>query len=134
MRLIPRMTTGLVFALLVLVGCPPLASASNPLQSWPASCQVTQTSLNLCASKYLDVANTQLHAWLQRERAAGFLKSDVDRVERQWEAYRTTECAMTSRRYQNGTIYPLTYGLCEITLTQARIAQIRDDIAALKTP
>ena len=134
MRSIPRVTAGLALALSALVAWTVPASAANPVASWPASCQLTQTSLNLCASKYLTIANTQLHAWLNRERAAGFLTSDINAVERQWEAYRTAECTMTSRRYQNGTIYPLTFGLCEITMTQARIAQIRDDIAALKNP
>jgi len=109
-----------------------VASAASLTQQWPASCQATQTSLNLCAAKYLAQENALVQKALLAEKAAHFNARAVTSVQRNWQIYANSECTLVASPFKGGSIYPLEYGLCAIKLTQQRVAQIKADIASVQ--
>ncbi len=123
---------GLLLVASTLAVGSPEASATSLSQQWPASCQATQTSLNLCAAKYLAQENALIQQALVAEKMAHFNARAVASVQRNWQIYATSECTVVAGPFKGGSIYPLEYGLCAIKLAQQRVVQIRTDVASLR--
>jgi uncharacterized protein YecT (DUF1311 family) len=49
-----------------------------------------------------------------------------------WTAYRDAECTFSSSGVSGGSVYPLIYGLCIQTLTQARIDGLKPYLACVE--
>jgi uncharacterized protein YecT (DUF1311 family) len=115
---------------LILVGAW-AASAGSGITPLPVlynrSCErsaLTQIALDVCAGREL----AQLQRELQNALAAQaklYGWSLVGAAQAAWASYRDAECRLEASQNAGGSIYPLTYGDCEIALTVTRIVFVR---------
>jgi len=100
----------------------------------------TQIEANLCSYREYQAADAELNA--EWDRTADRLKSGDEQAraaggeggsfarllyaQRKWLAFRDAHClAMTGRREEGGTIWPLLHNSCMAEATNARIEQLR---------
>lgn len=90
----------------------------------------SQTAMNECAALWLSNAQTGLSRALARERKRLPVKS-VNASQAAWITYRNAECRAEAAPYRGGSVYPLIYLNCQVSLTEARTTQIQHVIATL---
>lgn len=84
----------------------------------------TQLLMDRCATSTLAAAERRLAAALRAERAR-YGATAVRAAQTRWLSFRSAECRLEASPDKGGSIYPLVYATCELTLTRARIAQVR---------
>jgi uncharacterized protein YecT (DUF1311 family) len=124
---LPTVAVALLSAVAVASG----AASEEPRVRLDRSCEKTaksQRALDECAYSELDQLRPQLAAALSAE-VARYGKRIVNEAEAQWLAFRAAECRLEAGIYTGGSIYPLIYTSCEVALTSARIAEVRQVVA-----
>ena len=93
----------------------------------------TQLDLNECAAKGFKAADADLNAAYRK--AAARLAGNADALklltvaQRNWIAFRDSECAFASSSVAGGTIYPMVLMNCRERVTRARIADFKTYLA-----
>jgi len=86
--------------------------------------------MNRCAASQVTQLQRQLAVGLKKESQV-FGTSTVAAIQSQWTTFMRGECTMEESGYQGGSIEPLIYGECKVSLLVSRIAEIRKTIADL---
>lgn len=83
----------------------------------------TQLEMDQCAKKQLKAADRQLDAALRTEEKH-YDKKLAEAAQRQWLAFRTAECTLEASPDKGGSIYPLTFAMCELHMAKSRLTQV----------
>lgn len=87
----------------------------------------TQMELDYCAGKDFEAQDKKLNA-LYRKLMAGYdakNQSLLRTAEKNWLAYRDSECAFETAESEGGTIHPMESSLCLTEKTKARIKELQ---------
>ena len=92
--------------------------------------------MNMCLTAQVRVTRSQLKGALDREAAAlqsGSIQNGqrvVHAAESAYERYVRAECLAEANPYSGGTIYPIIFGNCEVSLLQERLALVNQQLKA----
>ena len=123
------MTQKLPFALLVAILSPAFAAGAatdDPFKNVDCKTARVQMELNYCADRDFKSADRKLNA-LYRKLLDGGDSREQERLktaERNWLAYRDSECAVETAESEGGSIAPMEYSVCLTEKTEARIKEL----------
>ena len=103
------------------------AASDDPFKDTDCKKAQTQIELDYCADKDFRVADTQLNA-LYRKLMAGYdarSQSLLKTAEKNWLAFRDSECAFETASSEGGSIQPMEESVCLAEKTKARIKELQ---------
>jgi uncharacterized protein YecT (DUF1311 family) len=118
-----RLAVCLIVASSAAVSTSLVLGATPPTAHLDRSCEKTagtQQALDACAYSELAQLGPQLAAALASE-AKHYARSRVDAAQAAWLEYRASECGLEASFYAGGTIQPMIFADCEVSLTLTRI-------------
>ena len=103
-----------------------------PALADPCDKAMTQTDMNQCHGDQANQSDAELNRvyrglvakWKDDQKAVALLR----RSERDWIAYRTSECARQGYPTAGGSIQPMIISMCVKTLTDARVELLKNDL------
>ena len=112
-----------------------LGSTAVRAEAPPCADRPNQAAMNICVSEKLAAADTVLNTVYGqlRDKLDALGRRNLLAAEKAWITFRDRECDLragydTEHLENNGTIAPMLVGECRLTLTQARTADLRDQL------
>ena len=103
------------------------ASNDDPFKNTDCKKAQVQMELNYCADKDFQVEDKKLNT-LYRKLMAGYdarSQALLRTAEKNWIAFRDSECALETASSQGGSIQPMEYSICLKEKTAARIKELQ---------
>ena len=100
------------------------------------SANLNDYRMNICLITQIHATRALLHTALGQEAAAlqsGSIQDGqrvVSAAESAYERYVRAECLAEANPYSGGTIYPIIFGNCEVSLLQERLALVNQQLKA----
>jgi uncharacterized protein YecT (DUF1311 family) len=102
------------------------APAGDPSAGLNCKTATVQTELDACADRDFDLQDKKLNAvyraLMQKSEAAD--QTLLKAAERNWLAYRDSECAYETSDSNGGSIHPMDVSICLTEKTKARTAEL----------
>jgi uncharacterized protein YecT (DUF1311 family) len=107
--------------------------AQNEKKRDPCEDAQTQSEMNDCSKKEFDKADQELNRVYKQlmARLEGEHKNKLKTAELAWIKYRDLNCECESFINEGGSIYPLVYNSCLTNMTNNRIKELKEYLAAL---
>jgi uncharacterized protein YecT (DUF1311 family) len=114
-----------IFGSLLLSAAPSVCMAASP-DAVDCSKAVTQMDMNQCADRDFRAWDAKLNALYRVVMKNQDTKGQMllRTAERNWIAWRDSECAFESASSEGGSIQPMEYSLCLTDKTHARIKEL----------
>lgn len=123
-----------LLALFAAVGVPAAAglagSKEDPFKGTNCARAQVQMELDYCAGKDFEAADKKLNA-LYRKLMAGYDAKNqalLMAAEKNWLAYRDSECELETAESEGGTIHPMESSICLTEKTKARIRELQAEL------
>ena len=102
------------------------AAASDPSASLNCKTATVQMDLDACADRDFQAADKKLNAVYRAlmQKAEAGDQALLKAAERNWLAYRDSECAYETSDSSGGSIHPMEVSACLTEKTKARIAEL----------
>ena len=124
-----RRAAFLVLFLLPLSGHAGAGAARDPLKGGDCKNATVQMELNACAERDFEAADKKLNAVYRKllDGAEAKEKEMLKTAERNWIAYRDSECAYETAGSEGGSIQPMEYSECLTQKTEAHIKELQSN-------
>lgn len=119
-----------VFAIALLASLPALAgtpASDDPFKGIDCRKAKVQVELNYCADRGFQAADKKLNALYRKLLDAADAKDKelLKTAERNWIAWRDSECAYETAGSEGGSIQPMEYSECLTQKTEARTKELQ---------
>lgn len=102
-------------------------STDDPFKGVNCKNAMVQMELNVCADREFQAADRKLNAVYRKllDGADGKEKELLKTAERNWIAWRDSECAYETAGSEGGSIQPMEYSECLTRLTQSHVKELQ---------
>ena len=109
------------FILVALIVLPPTVYAQDSADSH-SECRTVETTAEIrhCLNAANVRADTLLRTALQQARSRAMYPLTLDSAQTAWDSYRSVQCRAEASQFEGGSLQPVVYLSCRLTLTQAR--------------
>ena len=107
-----------------------------PLRECQTNKNLNDYRLNECLIEQIHLARVSLATVLRRESVYFGVPSPatgrrvVDAAQSAFQVYARKECLAQATPYTGGTIYPIVYGHCELSLLEQRLSLVRQEVTS----
>jgi uncharacterized protein YecT (DUF1311 family) len=101
-------------------------AGDDPFKNVDCKTAKEQMELNYCADRDFKSADKKLNALYRKLRGGADAREQelLGAAERNWLAYRDSECAVETAESEGGSIAPMEYSICLTEKTEARIKEL----------
>lgn len=117
----------LLIAALAPCGASAAGKSDDPFKDIDCKKAQVQLELDYCAGKDLEAADKKLNEVYRKLMAGNDAKSQalLKTAEKNWLAYRDSECEYETADSEGGTIHPMEGSICLAEKTKARIKELQ---------
>ena len=103
------------------------AANDDPFRNLDCKNAKVQMELNYCADRDFQAADKKLNAVYRKllDASDGREKELLKTAERNWIAYRDSECVYETANSEGGSIQPMEYSECLTQKTEARVKELQ---------